>query len=517
VFLFYWNTGIANHTEADDAFEYASMVETQNHEWLYHPHHLLYGVSTKAIYNGLQALGYGGRAYSLLAFLSSLSAAGAVFLFFRFCYRRYSMRPVSSMFAAGLLALSYGFWRYANEAEVILPAGFFVLWAVFLATAPQLRTGQVVIAALISGVSVLFHVLNGVPVFLALPLFYLLKKEPRHACVHMMIAGSVVLAAYLLVFSLEPDKIFNKGVPFVASHLEWSFLIKGVIGLGQCVVSGNFLFGFEWFAQKMGELFPYRMLAEEAYMGRHMSMLYRIVPVITLSLLLVAVGYGLFRAISSWRNAFRTDRMKVMLMVGGWQTIVVIGLWFVVYASAILFLEPGNPEVWVLGLIPFWLLVCGLVISPIARANELWVVLAMLVFLGLHNYFGGIGILKNPETDYNIQKAKWVLGHAKKSDLIMTAENPVFVRYLKYSSSATVADLNQSEPDELAEQIDSAEQVFVFNDVFEYPASMRVRFPSMAERVDRYAAEFLPHSRKLSDNDFGGVWELMRDAPLLSN
>jgi hypothetical protein len=449
-------------------------------------------------------------------FISALSAAGAIFLFYRFCYRRYSMRPVSSIFAAGLMALSYGFWRYACEAEVILPAGFLVLWAVFLATSPQIRMGQVVGAALIAGVSVLFHILNGVPVFLALPLFYILKKETRYAFLHMIISGAVVLTAYWIVFILEPDQIFSKGLPSVGSRLEWSFLIKGVIGLGQCIVSGNFLFAFESFTQKMIELFPYRMLAEEAYMGRHMSLFQHGAPVVTLCLLGAAVGYGLLRAVSSWRKAVQTDRIHVMLMVGGWQTIAVIGLWFAVYASAILFLEPGNPEVWVLGMIPFWLLICGLVISPIARANELWVVLAMLVFLGLHNYVGGIGILKNPETDYNIQKTKWILEHATEADLIMTAENPVFVRYLKYHSDAEVADLNQMEPDELAEKVGLAQQVYVFNEVFDYPASMRVRFPSMAERVDRYTAEFLPHSRHLVKNDFGGVWELMRNAPVLS-
>jgi len=97
VFVFYWNTGISNHTEADDTFEYSLMVETDNHPWLYHPHHLLYGISAKGLYNTLKAVGYDGRAFPFLVFISSLSTAGAVFLFYRFCYRRYSMRPVSSM------------------------------------------------------------------------------------------------------------------------------------------------------------------------------------------------------------------------------------------------------------------------------------------------------------------------------------------------------------------------------------------------------------------------------------
>ena len=511
VFLFYWNTGINNHTEADDTFEYSRMVEAESHAWLYHPHHLLYGASAKGLYSVVKAFGYDGRAFSFLVFISSLSAAGAVFLFYRFCYRRYSMRPVSSLFAAGLLALSYGFWRYACEAEVILPAGFLVLLSVYLATSPESNRGQVVLAAFVSGISVLFHVLNGVPVFIALPLFYLLKRRVGYAFLHVAVATTVVLAAYLLVFSFEPHLVFGEALPATGSTFSFASIIKGTIGLGQCITAGNFLFGFEGFSSKLMELFPSRMLAEEVYMGRHMSVAQYMLPMLSLVLLLAAVGYGFFRAVVAWRRAFRSDRMHAMLMVGGWQTIAVIGLWFAVYALAILYLEPGNPEVWVLGMIPFWLLFCGLVISPIAHANELWVVLAILLFLGFHNYVGGIGLLKDPATDYNQQKAAWVLEHAGQNDLVVTAGNPVFLRYLNYYAQSGVVDLNLVGEEGLESLFDKVQRVYLLNDVFDYPPSMRIRFPSSAERIDAYAAELGPHADKIMDNEFGGVWELRQN------
>jgi len=203
--------------------------------------------------------------------------------------------------------------------------------------------------------------------------------------------------------------------------------------------------------------------------------------------------------------------MHAMLMVGGWQTIAVIGLWFAVYALAILYLEPGNPEVWVLGMIPFWLLVCGLVISPIAHANELWVVLVMLLFLGFHNYAGGMSLLKDPATDYNQQKAAWVLEHAGQNDLIITAGNPVFLRYLNYHAQSGVADLNHVGEEGLESLFDDVQSVYILNDVFDYPPSMRIRFPEAAEKVDAYAVELKSHVDKIVDNEFGGVWELRRD------
>src|SRR5690606_32061048 len=103
---------IENRTEAEDAFEYATMVESGEHPWLYHPHHLLYGPSMQAGYKAFQAMGFEGRAFGFLMMVSSVSAAGSLFFFFLFCYRRFSLRPVSSLMPTGLLAVSYGFWRY---------------------------------------------------------------------------------------------------------------------------------------------------------------------------------------------------------------------------------------------------------------------------------------------------------------------------------------------------------------------------------------------------------------------
>ena len=361
------------------------------------------------------------------------------------------------------------------------------------------------------------HIMNAVPVFIAIPLFYMLNHRFRYAVYHCLIAGALVVCAYLWVYTFRSSYALPGAVGPMLNRFEWSLFPKGLIGLGQCLISGNFLFGYDWFVNRLVDLFPSRMLAEEVYMGQQMSAAQYMVPVVSLILLLASVGYGLFRAVVAWRKAFRTDRLHAMLMVGGWQTIAVIGLWFAVYALAILYLEPGNPEVWVLGLIPFWLLVCGLVISPIAHANELWVVLVILLFLGFHNYLGGISILKDPATDYNQQKAAWVLEHAGENDVIITAGNPVFLRYLNYYAASKVTDLNYVGEEGLEFLFDDVQRVYVLNDVFDYPPSMRIRFPEVAKTIDAYAVELKPHADKIVDDEFGGVWELRRNTPVLSD
>jgi hypothetical protein len=512
-FLFFWNTDIANHTEADDAFEYAAQVEDIQHPWLYHPHHLAYGVIAKKAYHAIVPLGYPGRAYDFLVLLSSLAAAGSVYLFYRFCYRRYSMRPVSSLFAAGFMAVSYGFWRYACEAEVMLPAAFFALLAMYLATAPASSLWMVVYAAGVAAVSVLFHIMNGVPVFVAIPLFYLLSRQPRRALLHVLVAGGLVTAAYAWVYTFRPSVTFIQSVPSLMDRLDWSLVTKSMVGFGQCLVSGNFLFGYDKFAEWLTALFPYRMFAEEIYMGHHMSVFQRIAPAVTLSLLVLSAAYGLLRAFASWKREFRLQKLEALHMVGGWQTLAVVALWFVIYAMALLVLEPGNPEVWVLGLVPFWLLACGLVIAPLARANELWVALAMLALLGVHNGVGGIGLLRDASGDYNVQKAAWVVEHATGKDCIVAAGNPVFMRYLKYHTPACVVDLNRTPAGSLDDTLSKVPAVYVLNDVFEYPLSMRKRFPGSEDHVDAFASQLRPHVVKVVDNQFGGVWKYISSSP----
>ncbi len=136
-FFFYWNTSqhIQNRTEAEDAYEYALMVEQgDEHSWYYHQHHLLYGPMMRGLWKTTQSFGHNIRAFDVLRLCSSLFASGTLFFFFLFCYRRFSLRPVSSLLATAFYGLSYGFWRYATESEIPLAASFFVSVALYYGT-----------------------------------------------------------------------------------------------------------------------------------------------------------------------------------------------------------------------------------------------------------------------------------------------------------------------------------------------------------------------------------------------
>lgn len=510
-FLIFWETGIVNRTEADDAFEYAYQVETHGHDWLYHPHHLLFGAVTKDLFTLAGALGYQGRAYPMLRLISALCGAGAVLVFFKFCYRRFSMRPVSSILCSGLLLFSYGFWRYSNEAEVIVPSCFIMLLALYLSVNPDQTTKQSALAGILCGVSVLFHILNAVPVFLAVPLFYLLYRNVRGLVVHVSVSLATVTGFYAWVYLTENDQLFHAaaGMP----RLGISSLVKGAVGFSQCLASANFSLGYETVRTFLAGLFPYRMLGEEFYMGESLPLWQAVAGSITFAALLAAFLFSVwFGLVHLFRPDGRRKRERVAA-VYGWKAVLVVAVWFVAYAGAILFLEPGNPEVWVMGLVPFWLLFCGLIAAPISRDNRLWVILALVAALALHNTVGGMAPLRREQGDYNGRKADWVLRNAGAGDLILTAGNPVFERYLRYYSTARVEYLHHWSEERLsrspARALDLPEgRVFVLGDVFAPPASLRVRFPNKSEQIDDFARRLKPRVQKVHDNEFAGVYTL---------
>ncbi len=505
-FSFYWGTAqyIENRTEAEDAFEYATMVETAGHPWLYHPHHLLYGPSMKAGYRTLQAMGFGGRAYGFLMFVSALSAAGSLFFFFLFCYRRFSLRPLSSLMATGMLAVSYGFWRYAAESEIVLPASLLVLVALYYATEPEPKRSAFVLAVAFSALAVLMHIMNAVAVFFAIPCFYLLRRRWKAAVLHVVL--SVGIAAGVFGAIMQSHPLYSAGGRFVGVNLG-SF-VKAMVALCECVVSGDFVLGLRSVRAFLGELFASRMLSEEFYLGVRLSrgfVLFSMFTYILFSLVCVAC---LSRAAWVWKNMV-TQRDRFQLPAG-MATLLVAVIWFFGYAGMLLCIEPGNPELWVMGLVPLWLIFCGLVLLPLTVDNRLWLPFAMLLMLLLHNGVGGIGALGDPSKDYQRQKSTWILEHATSKDVVITAGGPVFERFLRYHFTGQVDYLYDLKADQLrkGELPAATGTIYVTGDVFDQVRSLRVRFPVQTKEIDTFAEKISPKVVQVAADEFGGIYKV---------
>lgn len=512
LFLFFWQTSVVNRTEAEDAYDYALQIETGDARGHFHPHHLLFGPMGAAAYRLAEVCGYEGRAHGFMVMVSAAAASLVVFLFFTLCRKRLALDNFTSFGASGMLAFSYGFWRYAGECEIIMPAGLLALLAVYVATAPAKAVTGPVLAGAIAGCGVLIHILNGISAFVALPLLYGLRREFRNAACCVAVAAAIVAVPYGVVYGAAGNLV---PVPFLPSAGDGNIgpanLLKGVIGFGQCIASGNFLFGFEAFTDRMLALFPTRMLAEEIFLGHHISAATRRLAAATAMGGFLAFATLFLTAARHWWSAVRSREFSHLVVVSHWRLFAPIAIWFAAYAAVILLMEPGNPEVWVMGLPPFWLMFAGCILDPV-RIRRRWLIPAALGLLAIHNTIGGIAILGDPSTDYNRHKSAWVIENTDPRDLVITAGNAVFVRYLRYHSPTPVIDVNEASLPEVASAIRRADQVFLLNDLFDYPAPLRARFPAAGQRVDAFAESVHGRALRVHDDPFGGVW-VLRDDP----
>ena len=321
----------------------------------------------------------------------------------------------------------------------------------------------------------------------------------------------------------------------VEGGLRAGSLARAGVGLGQALVSGNFLFAQPRFADAMQARYPARMLEEEVFMGRAARPWMRGVPWATLAALLVAalawigtVARGVRRAESNSRQPTANNQQPTMDVQGledfgaggskGWKAAMAAGaVWFVAHAGLLILTEPGNPELWIAALPSVWVMAAA--IGSAARAS-LKPAVAVAAALAVHNWAGGLALLQDPASDYNATKAATVLSLAGPGDTVVTAGGPVFFRHLRYHSPADVVDAWTGEGrNEISgewSQVSGAEsggvaapgRLMVLGDVFAPPPSLEIRFPEAAGRLRAWAAEVRGSAVELRDDAFGGVFRL---------
>ena len=508
IFNFYWNIGnnIQNRTEAEDIYEYALMVENgSDHEWFYHKHHLAFGPTVCLINDFLYSLGIIICPLGLMRIISALSATGTLILFYLFCYKRYSLGPISSALATICFGMMYGFCRYAGEAEIPIIATFFMIASIFVLTSQKLSFKSFFLGTILSILSVLMHVMNIVAVFIAIPLFFILTKKFRVLIIHIVINLVVIFMIYNHL--LDISKLFDDPI-LVRENFDLSNFLKALIGFFQALVSFDFVLGFSNVRLFLTELFSSRMLSEEFYFGERLTNNHIIFSTITFIMLLIVTLYALFRSIKIWSNS--QIKKTLLLPVEGRRAFILPVVFFIGYSFLLILIEPGNPELWVMGLMPFSLLLCGLVFVPLTYDNKLWVPFLAVLILSIHNNMA-LSVLDDESKDYNIQKSKNILSITKSNDIIVTAGNPVFERHLRYHSNAKIVylyTLSSELFDEYNEDF-IGKNIYILGDVFEPIPSMVERFEEKSAQIKIFSDKIKNNVLKIKNDEFGGLYILI--------
>lgn len=568
LFAVYSITAPQNHSEAEDVYDFALHVEQGTFADQAGVNRVLALPLFGSAYRVAQTVGYSGRAFPFMIFINRILGVICVILFWKLlgsfslsfrgrpacsgesstviadkappersavtalCCNHQSSTIYQQLIPVLCLAFSYGFWRYANEAETYILASIFVLGAWNL-----VLRGKEWWCVVVSTVGILVHLLNLIPLLLIIPLYYLLSGNWKKALFHGVLTGLMVIAGYSVCAPWLDFSGLGAQHHGLEGGLSISNLMRGGIAFGQNLLSANFLFGFESFRELLTIFFPSRMLDEEFYMASKMR---HWIPWAGTATVVALLGVGvwvLMEALGSGRRAFGrlsvVDRPPNTKRPKPNAFYLSCAAWLFLYALAVIRTEAGSPELWIMALIPFWFLfamilpgkdgekrktdggdklahranttlrqVCGVA----SESRFLWV---FVVLLFTHNLIGGLIPVLSKKSDYHAKKSAWLLENTSEDDLVLTSYEPILIFYLNYYCPAKLLNSSETSVEEITDELGKSKgNTYAFNSFFQPLESMGVRSPEMYERMVKTGMEFFPDFGIVESDEFGGIYEL---------
>lgn len=509
-FFGYVKTGnqIENRSEAEDAFEYALIIsEGEQHPRFFHKHHLLYGQFICMAHACFSKIGLELSIMEVMRIMSAASSTGTLFFFALFCYRRYHLSPLSTFFATLFLGSCYGFWRYAAEAEIPLIASFLGITSFYYSSELNNKKRFFLVGVISSICAVSIHVMNLVVVFLAIPVFYLTTRQYKKIFIH---TGTSAFAVFLLYYFIQIKHSLYPQSNELSLYVGYESYVKAWVALLQCIISCDFVLGLSSARDFLMQLFPNRMFLEEFFYGERLPSKHIIISVFTFLFFIIFTSASIIFSIKTWHGRLLLKNSAYLGSVK--PSVISASIYFISYVILLLLIEPGNPELWVMGLIPFALLIGCLVLYPLMLDNKLWVPFMALIILSIHNG-SAIRLLSNGALDYQKMKAQPVLALADEGDLVISASNPVFERYLRYHSSGDIIYLFHEKSHELTlnDLHKIKGEVYFLGDVFDVPSSLKVRFPEKVLMIEKFAKKMSSEVVQVVDDSFGGIYTLKEE------
>lgn len=428
-FAVYWISAPENRTETDDGYEYAIAVRSLPYGDIFLNRCLLFQPFVKVCYDALNGAGIKTDAYELLCLLSCLFSSLSLALVYFLLSAHMKMSRLSAAIGTAITGFSYGFWRYAMEAD-LYPMATFMILLVFIFFMKWYESEDFLIlltTAVLASVAVLVYKLAFIPLFIALPALFLIKRSYKQAIVYCGLGGILILAGHFIVFkTANTDKtsllaFVSEGLPLIDGGNRLKFLMV----VGSNFLSTNWIYGFSDVMAWLINSFPNKFLVEEAYIGRSITWerFFSLGSLIMLGLVFVT---GIFFAFVKKRSYTIT------------VALLPLAIWILLYGSFLLVYDPFSQEPWLMLMAPLSILFTVFVVEPnVAKGHKmLMIALASLFFL--YNYVGGMLILQDAANDYFIAKSASMLNYAQEGDVILTCEARPFGLYLRYRTLAEI-------------------------------------------------------------------------------
>lgn len=510
---FYLLTAPGNHTESMDGFSYTTKVVEEPLGAAPHRRILLWVAGMRCLYLAASAVVPSLDPYALISGVDAAFAALGVILLASLLRHGFRLDPRSSWLTAGVLAVSYGFWRYAAEVEIYAAAILVMLGLLRLLFHAEDRAGPdhwraVVPTAIAAGLGILVYQPVGILAGIVLPLYLLARGRAAWLPAYGLIAGGIVSLGYVLSYQISGAAGSMGAVRFLVDLGDFKYepfgaamFMKMALAFGHDVVSTNWVYGIDALRGLAERAVPHWVHDEEIYAARHAGWL-AFVPLLTLPAMLVALVAA---AATAWRRpaAARLDRRGQAML-----------LWFLVHAAVMAYLSPAGREGWIPALVPFAILTGLLLVRPCAATGRWWPPVLLVLALFAHNAGGGIGMVLAEEGDHHRARSAWLVEHARVEDLVVVSVNEQHEDHLRYWLPAEVIRLDDVGVETAGQAIEATfargGRVFVFDEFLNPPVALAARWPEMSAAAEALAAAYRGRARPMHVSDAGTTYQLGR-------
>lgn len=418
--VFFFMAGVTDRSEAVDSLRFSADAEVAPFWSNPDARMMLFYRVNRIVFRAVDSLGLGLSAHTVLGWLGSILAAGAVLLQFRLLKVTFKLSAMASIAGALTLAVSYGFLRYANEVEVYAGSAFLILLCLNLLfhglEKVPFKVSQAVLLGVISGLAVAYYQPIAFPLFWAAAVLFLYKRYfvqyLAYGAAGVGVYALCVVAALWAEHGHAPsireatDLLLSRTQEFAPPALGIMSLAKAALSTLHDFASMTWLYGFPWVEEFIKQSLPYHYFHAEKLFFAARSYGFSWLAAGTFVAAMVWLAYLAVAAI-------REKQHRPIDI-----NIVFVFAWLVCAAVPSLILNPSETEVWILCLPPIAAIMAMLIYEPL-RARP-WKLAVMLALLLIHNFIGGIAVFRSGKGDLYASRTSWVRENGERGDWLLT-------------------------------------------------------------------------------------------------
>lgn len=515
--IFYSSTSPGNLSESNDAYWYSDIVENARITEMEDSRSPLFFITSKVVFLAARRIHQGVSGFDVLWWMNAVCASAGVLLLYRFLRAPCNCGAPAALFGAGVLGLSYGFWRYSTVPELYAPSIFLTLLALLAVASTEStaadgrglreRLAMMPFLGALSGLAVLFYRPVCIVLFIVYPLSVLRMSRIPALAVYGASGGLIVLIGYVALFGMTQTEtisaenvvgfVFSRSAEFTGNDFAPSTILGGIAAFLRMIVAGQWVLGFDAVREWLAAAIPDKEAPNELYQAARSGVL-PYVSLLILAPLLAAFGS---LCVIAFRNRQRA-RSGHATALFAW--------WCLIYFAFCFYLAPFAYEVYIMilpavaGLAAIWL---G---EPAAATGRTWLLGLALALFGAFNWVGGLAVVNGAESDYVKRRSAWLASHARSGDLVVVAPRNSWetMTYLRYVTDSEVVMVDHPDVSAAIEStFAGGGRVFTFDDVLRGPPSSVS--PGRPAGTVRDVVEGLrPISRIVHENDAGKTFQI---------